>query len=152
MSAILGVYSKVSSMLTGSFRVCIYMEMRNPRSCLWTCGSSQPPTQKKNNFWQALNYLHTSLPKLLKYVRIWSNRNRFFRAHSQQSFLCGLVGSDMKTQKEQRLPGSVKDTQTTAALQNLFHERHMKHLPSAKTSRTSRLRNLLESVVKTHFI
>lgn len=30
----------------------------------------------------------------------------------------------MKTEKEQRLPGGVKDAQTTAAHHNLFHERH----------------------------
>lgn len=140
MSAILGLHLKVSSMLTGSFRVCICTEMRKPRSSVTACEPVHllifPP---KHPFWQALNYLHSSLPKLLKYVRSWSNRNSFFLEHTASRVSSmGWRRSDMKTEKEQRLPGGVKDAQTTAAHHNLFHERHE---TSAKRKNLSNVNN-----------
>lgn len=42
-------------------------------------------------------------------------------------------GSDIKTGKEQRLVGTVKDAWTTAAHQNSFSETGMKYPPTAKS-------------------
>lgn len=48
----------------------------------------------------------------------------------------GCWGSDMKTGKEQRLVGTVKDAWTIAAHQNSFSETGMKYPQTARTSQT----------------
>lgn len=48
----------------------------------------------------------------------------------------GCWGSDMKTGKEQRLVGTVKDDWTTAAHQNSFSETGVKYPPTASCSET----------------
>lgn len=90
MSAVLWVHLKISSMLIGSFGVCMNTEIEKAgllRYSLWTWA---PSHLAKTLFWQALNYLHSSLPKLFKYVRSWSNR-KAFRAYGRAS-PCGLLG------------------------------------------------------------
>lgn len=67
-----------------------------------------PSHHAKTLFWQALNYLHSSLPKLLKYVRSWSNR-KAFGARGRQSFPLWAVGDQTwKQEKNKGLSGLLK--------------------------------------------
>lgn len=62
---------------------------------------------------------------------------RLSMARGRQSFPpVGCWGSDMKTGKEQRLVGTVKDARTGAAHQNSFSETDMKYAPTARASQT----------------
>lgn len=105
-------------MLMGSFGIYVAASKWESREKPMRFFSSSPNTF----FWQALNYLHSSLPKLFKYVRSWSNR-KAFGAHGRQSFPCGLLGIRHENRgEEQRLVGTVKDAWTIAAHRNSFSE------------------------------
>lgn len=108
MSVALGVHLKTSSMLIGSFGVCMYTEMEKAGFLLYSLWNWVPSHLPKTLFWQALNYLHSSLPKLFKYVRSWSNR-KAFEAYGRQSFPPWAVGDQMwKQGKNKGLSGLLK--------------------------------------------
>lgn len=67
--------------------------------------------QKHTLFWKALNYLHSSLPKLFKYVRRWSNRKAFGERECGPTEFppCGAVGDQTQKQaKNKGLSGLLK--------------------------------------------
>lgn len=152
MSAILGLHLKVSSMLTGSFRVCICTEMRKPRSSVTACEPVHllifPP---KHPFWQALNYLHSSLPKLLKYVRSWSNRNKFFWS-TQPAEFPQWAGGD-QTWKQRKNKGFLAVLKMPRPQQpiTIYSMKDIKHLQSATTSQMSTIQTLSQMVSKLIF-
>jgi len=105
----------------------------------WENRVSLPSSISPNTlFWQAMNYLHSSLPKLLKYVRSWSNKG--FQS-TQPTVLppVGLLGNQTwkwgknkgwsrllkmpETQQSVRI-NSVKQALDTRQLQETF--RHVK--------------------------
>lgn len=116
------------------------------RCSLWTCVSSHLPITL---LWQALDYLPSSLPKLFKYVRSWSNRK--VRSTQPTELPLWAVGDQTwKQEKNKGLSGQLKDVWTTAAHQNLFSETSMKYPPSARSSQTCQtpLRSLRKCAVK----
>lgn len=62
---------------------------------------------------------------------------------------CGLLGSDMKTGREQRLVRAVKRIWTIAAPQNSHGESGMKYPPTARISQTCQNPTLEQHGVKT---
>lgn len=147
MSAVLGVHLRISSTLMGSFGACSGAETRKQIfAALCEPVSSHLPITL---LWQALNYLPSSLPKLFKYVRSWSNR-KVCSAQPTELPLWAVGDQTWKQEKNKGLSGQLKDVWTTAAHQNLFSETSMKYPPSARSSQTCQtpLRSLRKCAVK----
>lgn len=128
----------------------VFWSMRQRRNeflrySLWTRAFSHLP---KTLSWQALNYLHSSLPKLFKYVRSWSNR-KAFGAYSRQSFPLWAVGDQTwKQGKNKGLSGLLKTPGPSSPSQFIQWNRHEIPADCKNLSNMSKLFCLSENILK----
>lgn len=125
VSATLGVHLKISAMLIGSFVVCMNTGMKRPGFSATSCEPGLlliSPKHSSGRLWITCTHPCLNCSNMLEVDQTeWLSERTADRASP-----VGCWGSDMKTGKEQRLVGTVKDARTTAAHQNSFSETGMK--------------------------